>query len=216
MPLRKFVSIFLFACTVLLLVAAAYTFTSPSSGTYNSRNATRENLREESREMIRSVRRYNRYARRAAEEHREDAARLFRAIALSDSIQQINQRRALIRLGGFPPIVFFEEETIGTPTVENLHQSLSDKREQARIHYPRHIATALSEGAQYAARILIWSEGNATKQALMLERITGQTAFPSLYEICPLCGNTFCEECHESYCPFCATHESRFLTAEIP
>ena len=168
-------------------------------------------------EKSRSVRRYNRYARRAAEEHREDAARLFRAIALSDSIQQANLHRALVRLGGVPPIIFMEEEEESSgSTRENLHRSLAERHELVRKHYPRRIAAALSDGAHYAARILIWSEGGSTKQALMLDRIAEHPAEPSVYEVCPQCGNTFCQECHETYCPFCATHESFFLTADIP
>lgn len=161
---------------------------------------------------------YDHFADIAAEENRHDAARLFRAMAFSERLQEYNCATVIKRFGGdyTPPnkVSVFQ----GT-TVNNLARSIAYERHS--LEKPGDdIRRALEKGNRYAARMLVWANaGDAHHMALMeacLLRIGGGE-HPAIiqpagaYMVCPVCGNTYHSGYCAPYCPFCLTDSRRFI-----
>lgn len=161
---------------------------------------------------------YDHFADIAAKEHRHDAARLFRAMAFSERLQEYNCANVIVRFGGSytPPtkVSVFQ----GT-TVTNLTRSIAYERHS--LENPGDdIRRALEKGNRYAARMLVWANaGDVHHMALMeacLLRI-GEGNLPAItqaegaYMVCPVCGNIYNAGYCAPYCPFCLTDSRRFI-----
>lgn len=155
--------------------------------------------------------RYIRFADAASSENDAGAECLFRALAHSEQIHEINCADAVRRLGGHyhPPaqVIVFRGKT-GT----NLTQSLREEQN----HYPFYreaIREALESGNRYAGRILIRIAGGDMRQIELLECFIRHPDDDG-YAVCPLCGNIFPAEHCDCYCPFCLTPDSDFVHFE--
>ena len=154
--------------------------------------------------------RYMRFADAAAAEHKHDAERLFRALARSEQIHEMNCADAVRRLGAHyrapQHVIVFRSKTGA-----NLSQALGDERH----HYPfyrRAIGEALESGNRYAARVLIRIAGGEMRQIELLECFILHPDHAG-YAVCPLCGNLF-PASYYYYCPFCLTPENDFIRFE--
>ena len=96
---------------------------------------------------------YEYFARIAHAERQEQAARLFRAMALSERVHEGICADAIVRLGGHyePPVrvVVFRGTTDG-----NLNRSIDYERQSLCTRCGKDIHRALSAGNRYAAQIL--------------------------------------------------------------
>jgi len=99
---------------------------------------------------------YDHFAGIAEQESRGQVARLFRAIALSERLQEQNCREAIRQLGGsyLPPtrIIVFHGNTDG-----NLERSIAYELRTARECKCNEIDRAIARNNRYAARLLTWS-----------------------------------------------------------
>lgn len=154
---------------------------------------------------------YRHFARAAVEEHRPDAARLFRALAHAETIHENNCAQAIRRLGGSysPPVRIV---LLRSATRDNVRHSL-DNAPGIRLDGGDRIVRALEAGNRYTARMLIWCAGSELRQQELLERCDRLWEHPdtTTYLVCPTCGNVWRRGANDSYCPFCLTSERRFL-----
>lgn len=152
--------------------------------------------------------RYSRYADAAAAGHAADAERLFRALAHSEQVHEMNCADAVRRLGGFyrPPS---HVVVLRGGTAANLARAL----EEERTHYPFYrdaIDESFRAGNRYAARVLIRVAGGDMRHIELLECFIRHPDHDG-YAVCPLCGNVFRLSCCDYYCPFCLTPEREFV-----
>ncbi len=158
--------------------------------------------------------RYNHYATVAEAENEPSAACLFKALALSEQVQESNCATAISRLGGsyIPPVRIVIMR--GT-TAENLARSI--EAEVATIGTPRHedIDRAFASGNRYAARTLIWAAASTRHNLALMRQLRAARAADSLgYTLCPTCGNLYnVAEC-DPYCPHCMTPQHEFIVVQ--
>lgn len=235
MKLRPLLVLLLFVVSAGVLVWIYYAVTHSGD---ESRNAvwdeTIADLRLcSTRKHVKSTQ-YDHFAAIASEEQHAAAARLFRAMALSERIHEHNCANAIVRFGGHyqPPtkVVVFH----GT-TDDNLARSIAYERQTLQERNGKDVARAMAKGNRYAARILTWAAGGDLRHVVLMEerrRVDAPSSIltasfhavpmPSAapadstasYLVCPTCGNIWKAGEDDAYCPFCLTEGAKFIRFE--
>jgi len=217
MKIRPLLILLLFVTATGIVAWICY---ATASG--RTRSEERERPRDETiaaldaccrRKHVKSIQ-YDRFAIVAEGEQRRDAARLFRAMALSERLQEYNCAKAIGRLGGsyLPPgrIIVFHGTTAG-----NLERSLAFERDGRDAAAGRPIDRAMECGNRYAARLLIWASAIDMRRMLLMERCLGDSlrmrTDDAGYLVCPACGNIYDTERCDCYCPHCLTAGAKFI-----
>lgn len=218
MKVRPLVILLLFVVSAGILVWIYHTAT-------HTRNEPRETPWKETvsdldaccrRKHVNAVQ-YEHFADIASDENVYDAARLFRAMALSERVQEHNCSRAILRLGGsyLPPqkVVVFR----GT-TDDNLRRSIDYEERTLGEHPGGAIERAMNAGNRYAARMLIWATADDLKNRALMQvcRFRRERKVPGGegYVVCPTCGNLYDTAYCDPYCPFCLTAGQEFVRFE--
>ncbi len=156
---------------------------------------------------------YDYFANVAAEEHRTDAERLFRAVALSEQMHERNCRQAVERLGDHY-VAPAKAVIFRGVTDDNLTRCIAYKRQQLSEGRSEAIGRAMGRGNRYAARVLVWVSAGDMRQLMLMERCRDQISNQPIYTVCPKCG-MLCEEGYlEAYCPLCMTKADDFVRFE--
>lgn len=215
MKLRPFIILLLFVVSAGILVWIYHTARHVPKEPKTSRWA--ETLSDLDacgrRKHVKSVQ-YDHFADIADEEHRHEAARLFRAMALSERLQEHNCADAIVRLGGsyLPPakVVVFR-----STTEDNLRRSIDYERQTLRNRHGEEIDRAIDKGNRYAARVLTWAAAGDLRHQALMEYSLFTHAHPdghaTGYCVCPTCGNIYTESYCDPYCPFCLTAGREFI-----
>ena len=207
MKARPILILLLFAASVLVLVWLYHA----SAGSSRKRAAspwqeTIADLDECSRDKHARSAQYTHFADIAERENDRQSARLFRAMALSEGIQEQNCVKALSRLGGtyVPPskVVVFRNST-----GENLARSIDLEQHRFTERLCPQIDRAVSAGNRYAAKMLIWSAAIGRQHVRLMQARNPAVcaAGPLDYAVCPVCGNIYDTEFCDHYCPHCLT-----------
>lgn len=170
---------------------------------------------------------YSCYAEVADREREPRAAELFRAMALSERVQEQHGADVIGLLGGHyrPPqrIMIFRGTTAG-----NLRRSLAHERRSADSLQRSRIERHLRLGNRRCAEALIWAAAADLRHRILLEACceacderteartgrTGRTDGPDEavhYSVCPRCGNLYETSACDCYCPHCLTDSRRFI-----
>lgn len=160
---------------------------------------------------------YDHFAGIAQEERHADASRLFRAMALSERVQEGNCAEAIGRLNGryTPPakVVVFRGTTDG-----NLERSIAYERQALSTLGGGDVRRALDRGNRYAARMLAWAAAGDMRHVLLMEHCRRHMQNPAAgnagYLVCPVCGNLYAIDYSDPYCPVCMTEGERFIRFE--
>lgn len=213
MKLRPILILLLFVLSACILVWMYYAVTrertrqrsSPWTETISDLGACC------SRKHIKAAQ-YDHFAGIADEEQRAEAGRLFRAMALSERLQENNCANALVHLGGHysPPskVVVFR----GT-TDDNLARSINYELLTIRERHGTEIDRAMDAGNRYAARALIWAAAGDLRHVVLMEQCY-EKEDSTRYLICPVCGNLYDAAYCDPYCPLCLTAGRRFIGVE--
>lgn len=159
---------------------------------------------------------YDHFAGIAAGENRHEAARLFRAMAFAERLQEQNCASAIVRLGSdyTPPgkVVMF-----GGTTDSNLERSIAFERKTYAERHGLEIGRALNKGNRFAARVLIWASAGDLRNITLLEYCQEHAKRGSdncTFAVCPVCGNLYSSEYLDYFCPFCLTDNQKFILFE--
>lgn len=213
MKLRPFIILLLFVVSTAILAWIYY------SATRTHRRPADEPWRETIADLDACCRRkrvksaqYDHFADIAEQESRRQVARLFRAMALSERLQEHNCEEAIRQLGGhyFPPtkVLVFHSTTDG-----NLERSIAYELRTAKEYKCSEIDRALARNNRYAARLLTWAASVEMHNVALMHRCLGSGEQESdwHYLVCPHCGNIFVSSYCEPYCPFCFTSGQQFV-----
>lgn len=158
---------------------------------------------------------YDHFAHVSGDEGRPGAANLFRAMAFSERLGELNCANAIIRLGGsyHPPmkVVVFH-----STTADNLDRSIAYE-ERALAQMGGHdIRRAFEQGNRYAARVLIWASADDLRHIALMKAYRDhntprEQASASGYLVCKTCGNLYSVDQHDLYCPFCLADHQTFV-----
>ncbi len=214
MKLRPFLVLLLFVASAGILVWLYYTATGQPKHAHEPVWA--ETLADLDaccrRKHVKSAQ-YEHFAGIADTEQRRDAARLFRAMALSERLQENYCAGAIVRLGGnyTPPerIIVFR----GT-TDNNLVRSIDYERRTMDERHGAEIDRAMQTGNRYAARMLIWAAANDRRHIIFMEQCHCTHTDSCAYLVCPSCGHIYEATCCDFYCPSCLTSGQKFVRFE--
>lgn len=216
MKLRPLIILLLFIVSTAVLIWIYYAATHPSHS--GSEETWRETIADLDaccrRKHVKSMQ-YDHFAHIADEEHQAQAARLFRALALSARLQEQNGANAIVRLGGryLPPakVIVFRGTTDG-----NLERSIAYELRTTHEYKCGEIDRAIGRENRYAARLLIWASSVDMRHATLMHlcRTPQQSTSDWHYLVCPQCGNIFTSTYCEPYCPLCLTPNRRFVRFE--
>ncbi len=163
---------------------------------------------------------YSYYAEIADSEREARAAALFRAMALSERVQEQHAAAIIGRLGGRyrPPrrIMIFRGTTAG-----NLRRSLAAERRGADSLHSGRIDRHVRLGNRLCAEALIWCAAADLRHRVVLENCCcdpAHIAASGRYAVCPHCGNLYEAAASDCYCPHCLTDRRRFIriAADLP
>lgn len=139
---------------------------------------------------------YAAYSKKAEEEGYHEIALLFKATSTSENIHA-NNHKAVLQAGGqkIPEIV--PEFTVKS-TAENLKDAIAGETYEITTMYPEFIANSNAAGNQVATISLTYAFKTEKKHKPLYEKAlaavennTVSTSVPSVYFVCPTCGNTY-------------------------
>jgi rubrerythrin len=158
---------------------------------------TEQNLKEAFAGESQANRKYLAFAKKAAEEGYDQAARLFRAAAAAETVHAHNHLRALKSIG---------------PTAQNLKEAVAGETHEFKNMYPGMIETARAEGNKEAERSFNYAIEVEKIHAALYQKIAdhlGREGENYPYWVCPVCGYT-AEKEHPARCPVCNAKGDRF------
>jgi len=163
---------------------------------------------------------YALFALKAREEGFDTIAKMFYATSRAEFIHSIIHTVVLKKLGfEFTPTI---DSIKPLSTQENLKAAIEGETYEFSEMYPEFIKVAKEEGVSGADSTFNWAMGAEKKhkdfyqKALeTITKSTKETGLPTMWAVCPRCGNTFFEGTIEKYCSFCKSPENIFIPFKI-
>ena len=154
------------------------------------------------------------YAQKAEEEGYHPIAILYKAVSISAHIQAQNNKLVLeASLVSAPTITpVFEVKT----TKQNLQDDIYGDAQKANMIYSSYLKIAGFANNQMAYTSICYDKETEKKHRVFyekaLENINSNTvlSMPSVYFVCPICGNTY-ETSAPKYCDFSLTNRDKFI-----
>jgi rubrerythrin len=158
---------------------------------------------------------YTAFAMKAREDANFNVATLFDAASKAEAIHAANHLKVLKSLGekfeAFTPKI-----EVGT-TAENLLAAIEGETYESTTMYPQFLTDAKAENAEKAIKSFTWAFDTEKKhqqfytQALKALNSVTENALPVMYEVCPVCGNTYDKARLDEKCSFCQTKKEKFI-----
>jgi rubrerythrin len=176
---------------------------------------TIENLKAGIKGELTASGRYTAFAMKAREDANFNIATLFDAASKAEAIHAANHLKVLKSMGekfeAFTPKI-----EVGT-TAENLQVAIDGETYESTTMYPQFLADAKAENAEKAIKSFTWAFDTEKKhqqfytEALRALNMTAENTLPSLYAVCPVCGNTYDRAKLDGKCSFCQTKKEKFI-----
>lgn len=163
---------------------------------------------------------YEAYASKAAEEGYDTIALLFQAASKSEFAHAEHFKRVLEALGnktGEPVVGTFQVLT----TAENLKDAIRGESMEVDSLYPGFLSQAEGDNLTEARKAITWATDTEKKHrdffTKALEMVTSgsESALPSGWYVCPVCGNTYDALNVKDPCDFCLSGKQMFLTFSL-
>jgi len=175
---------------------------------------TIENLKAGIKGETTASAKYAAFAEKARAEGLDTVAKLFDAASKAESIHAVNHTKVLEGLGekteAFKPE--FEVKT----TAENLQAAIDGETYESTTMYPQFLIDAKTENVEKATKSFTWALDTEKKHqefynaALAAVQSNTENTLPFVYEVCPVCGNTYDQTKVDEKCAFCNTSREKF------
>jgi len=138
---------------------------------------------------------YAAYSKKAEEEGFHEIAMLFKAASASEKIHATNHK-AVLGEGGQKVPVITPEFTVKS-TKENLKDAITGESYEVSTMYPEFMTNANTAGNQFALVSLNYAYKTEQKHKVFYEKALAALesnsvkSLPSVYFVCPTCGNTY-------------------------
>ncbi len=179
---------------------------------YKTKNI--ENMQSAYKGEVTATAKYKAFADKADLEKFHLIALLYKAISYSENIHANNHKVVLKELGKTVPEIS-PEYTVKT-TKENLSNDIYGEAYEYTTMYPDFLQVAEKAGSQSSVASLSYAFKTEKKHKVFFEKALGDInsntlmTLPSLYFICPTCGNTY-ENVLPGHCDFCNTLSKKFI-----
>ncbi|WP_228411608.1 rubrerythrin family protein [Chryseobacterium sp.] len=158
--------------------------------------------------------RYAAFSKKAAEEGYKEIALLFKAASLAEKVHAGNHKAVLEEMGIAVTPAKIEVKVLSTK--ENLEFAIKGETYEATTMYPNFLKDADAAGNQLALISLNYAYKTEKKhkafyeQALAALTANKLSSLPSVYFVCPTCGNTY-ETAAPKRCGISMTSGEKFI-----
>lgn len=157
---------------------------------------------------------YEAYSQKAEEEGYHEIAMLFKAASKSESIHANNHKVVLAEAGESVPDI--NPEFTVNSTKENLMDAIAGETYEVTTMYPNFMINANKAGNQLAMVSLNYAYKTEQKHKVFYEKALAALesdtveSLPSVYFVCPTCGNTY-ETTAPKRCGISMTSGEKFI-----
>ena len=199
----------------LLLICLALVFSAANQSIASGAEKTIANLKAAFKGESTASAKYAAFAVQAKKEGLLQIASMFEATSKAEQIHASNHQTVLEKLGQKTDPVK-PEFTLKT-TKENLQDAISGETYEMTTMYPGFIATAKDEDVVNASKSFRWAmDAEKKHQAMYQNALNALNAnkadtLPTVFWVCPKCGNTYDVKKPEASCSFCSTKSDKFI-----
>jgi rubrerythrin len=207
--------------TILSAIAAVMLLQSFVSNSSNneSKNANEtalnyENMKEAFKGETTASAKYSAYSKKAEEEGYHEIALLFKAASASEKVHA-NNHKAVLREGDQQVPSITPEFTVKS-TKENLKDAIAGETYEITTMYPEFIVNANKAGNQFSLISLNYAYKTEQKHKPLYEKALAALernnvkSLPSVFYVCPTCGNTYDTKA-PSRCGISMTGSEKFI-----
>lgn len=205
--------------TILSAIAAVMLLQSFVSNSTNSESANAtalnyENMKDAFKGETTASAKYAAYSKKAEEEGYHEIALLFKAASASEKVHA-NNHRAVLREGDQQVPSFTPEYTVKS-TKENLKDAIAGESYEITTMYPEFIVNANKAGNQFSLISLNYAYKTEQKHKPLYEKAltalesNNVKSLPSVFYVCPTCGNTYDTKA-PSRCGISMTGSEKFI-----
>lgn len=179
-----------------------------------SNTLTYKNLQEAFKGETTASAKYAAYSKKAEKEGFHEIALLFKAASESEKIHANNHKSVL--KGGGQKIPAITPEFTVKSTLENLQDAIAGESYEVSTMYPDFMTKANKEGNQLALMSFNYAYKTEKKhkqfyeKALAALQAKNLKSLPTMYYICPTCGNTY-ENSAPERCGISMTSSDKFV-----
>ena len=161
----------------------------------DTKSKTNENLQAAYKGETTASAKYAAYSTKAEQEGYHEIAMLFKAASMSENIHAKNHKAVLQESGISTPVITPEFRV--SSTKENLDDAIKGETYEVTTMYPEFLTVANAANDQMALISMTYAYKTEKKHKLMYENalvaLQNNTvkSLPSVYFICPTCGNTY-------------------------
>ncbi len=160
---------------------------------------------------------YAAYSKKAEEEGYHEIAMLFMAASKSEKIHATNHKSVLGESGQKVPEI--KPEFTVKSTKENLQDAIAGEGYEVKTMYPEFMTNANTAGNQLALVSLNYAYKTEQKHKIFYEKalaaLESKTvkSLPTVYYVCPTCGNTY-DTTPPSRCGISMTGSEKFIKVD--
>ena len=180
----------------------------------NAKLKTIENMKEAYRGEMTATAKYAAYSKIAEKDGYHPIALLYKAVSIAESIHAGNHKEVLQEVSAAIPIVI--PAFVVKSTKENLHDDIDGEANEAKTIYPIYLKVAELADNQQAHTSILYAQETEKKHKIFFEKALGDInsntmkTMPSVYFVCPVCGNTY-EASAPRRCDFSLTPKEKFI-----
>ena len=175
---------------------------------------TIKNMQEAYKGEVTAVAKYTAFSKKAEQEGYPQIALLYKAVALAESIHAKNHKAVIEASGTTVPII--TPKYVVKLTKENLHDDIEGEAYEGITMYPNFLKVAKEADNNAAIESLTYAMKTENKHKVFFEKALGDInsntilSLPSVYFVCPVCGDTY-ETQVPNHCDFSNTPKEQFI-----
>lgn len=210
----KRISITILAAITAVVLLQSFVSNSKNNEDANATTLNYENMKDAFKGETTASAKYAAYSKKAEEEGYHEIALLFKAASASEKIHAGNHLAVLLE-GGQEVPSFTPEFTVKS-TSENLKDAIAGETYEITTMYPEFIVNANKAGNQFSLMSLNYAYKTEQKhkplyeQALAALESNNVKSLPSVFYVCPTCGNTYDTKA-PSRCGISMTSSEKFI-----
>jgi rubrerythrin len=204
--MKKSTIVIMLATATVVVALQSFTTKTSSKGEVKTESAiptatndagaiTFQNLQDAFKGESTASAKYEAYSKKAEEEGYHEIAMLFKAASVSEKIHANNHKSVLI--GGSQKVPVITPEFVVKTTKENLKDAITGEGYEISTMYPEFLTNANTAKNQPALLSLNYAYKTEKKhkpfyeKALAALEANNVKSLPSVYFVCPVCGNTY-------------------------
>lgn len=175
---------------------------------------TIKNMQEAYKGEVTAIAKYTAFSKKAEQEKYPQIALLYKAVAFAESIHANNHKVVIEASGASVPVI--TPEYVVKLTKENLHDDIEGEAYEGITMYPNFLKVAKEAENNDAIVSLTYAMKTENKHKLFFEKALGDInsntllSLPSVYYVCPVCGDTY-ETQVPNHCDFSNTPKEQFI-----